>query len=381
MKNRTWIKLIGIPIIFAAVINVHAQNINYRLQGTMDHLQAPAKAYLYYSNTSGKQIDSATFNNGSFTFSGVLDQPKPAVIYISKTGAGLASSEHGYVLLYLEQGSIYVKGTGSLEFAKVSGGPINTDNNKLNTLLTNNSAELKKITKAYAALSPGQNNLKEARDSIIKKSDELITKRKAIYLAFIKSHPASMMSLFALENYERPVANFADIEPIFNMLSADIRMSAAGRKYAAEISRMKHIEIGALAPDFTITDTLGKLVSLHDYKGKYVLIDFWASWCPPCRADNPNVLKIYNAYKDKNFAIVSVSLDNVKSSWLNAVHEDHLPWTQLSDLKGYNPGGIAKLYALDGIPQNFLIGPDGRIINRASFVTDLPGKLKNLLNQ
>ncbi|WP_259067921.1 redoxin domain-containing protein [Mucilaginibacter sp. X4EP1] len=380
MKNNKWTKLLVMAAIVLTGAKVHAQNESYTLNGTMGKLAAPAKAYLFYGNTSGG-IDSATFNKGTFIFSGILDQPRQAMLYISKTGAGPQSSENGYILFFLEPGCLKVRISGSVENGKVWGGPINAGNNQLNTTLQKNNAAFKKLRAAYSAIAPGQKNSKEIRDSINKESDKRIAERKSIYLAFIKKHPASMMSLFALKSYQLPVANVNEVEPIFNILSANVRASLAGQRYAAELARMKHLEIGAIAPDFTMPDTSGNAISLHDYRGKYVLLDFWASWCAPCRADNPNVLKVYNSYKDKNFTVLSISLDNVKSSWLNAIHQDHLPWTQICDLKGYDPVGITQLYAIHGVPQNFLIDPDGKIVDKSLSAVDLPYKLKAILNK
>jgi peroxiredoxin len=380
MKIRLQIKVLCIAAIVAASLNTFAQETSYIVKGNVGRLTRPAKAYLLYSDAWGKQIDSAEINQGRFIFKGISDQPRPAVLYVSKTGAGFESSEHDYVLFYLESGSIAITSPNLLDNAVVAGGPINTDNNQLNIALNNNNAEFKILREGYAAVGRGQINEKVVKDSLDKRTQILLTSRKSIYLAFIREHPASMMSLFALKNYERPVPNVADVEPIFYMLSQNIRTSTAGKSYAAEIAKMKHIEVGAVAPDFTLTDPSGKIVSLHDYKGKYVLVDFWASWCPPCRADNPNVVKLYSAFKDKGLIILSVSLDDVKSKWVKAINEDHLPWLQLSDLKAYNPGGVANLYSLGGVPQNFLIAPDGQIISKAETTVDLPGKLKDLLN-
>lgn len=115
------------------------------------------------------------------------------------------------------------------------------------------------------------------------------------------------------------------------------------------------------APDFELPTPEGKLVKLSDFRGKYVLIDFWASWCPPCREENPNVVKVYQQFKNKNFTVFGVSLDDSKLRWTQAIEADKLTWTQVSDLKRWD-GEVVALYKVDAIPTSFLIDPDGRII-------------------
>lgn len=131
--------------------------------------------------------------------------------------------------------------------------------------------------------------------------------------------------------------------------------------------------------DFTQNDINGKAVKLSDFKGKYVLLDFWASWCGPCRAENPNVLKAYNQYKDKNFTILGVSLDEKGDAWQKAIKDDALPWMQVSDLKGWQNEASSK-YGISGIPANFLINPEGIIIAKDLRGEDLETKLAEVLN-
>ena len=118
---------------------------------------------------------------------------------------------------------------------------------------------------------------------------------------------------------------------------------------------------GGLAPDINMPDTSGKPFALSALRGKYVLVDFWASWCGPCRAENPNVVKAYNTFKGKNFTVLGVSLDKDKASWIKAIAEDGLNWYQISDLKYWNSAAVG-LYGFDGIPYNVLVNPDGKII-------------------
>lgn len=377
MRFEIWKKIFIVTAVLLGAINVNAQTASYSLIGKMAGLQAPAKAYLFYNNAAGAKIDSAIFQNGEVHFKGLSDEPRQAVIYISKTGNGPSSSEPGYIVFYLENGDVTINFKNTIQDGEVHGGQINSENNQLNIALKTNNDELRRLTASAAGLPPDQKNRQE---SFNRQRDSLFTVRKSIYATFIKQNPASMMSLFALKSSQSPVANVSEAEQLFDILSADVQDSPAGKRYAAELARMKHVEIGASAPDFAIPDTSGKVISLHDFKGKYVLVDFWASWCAPCRADNPNILKAYATYRNKNFTVISISLDKTKKNWLDAVNQDHLPWTQLSDLKAFNPGGVAQLYVVSGIPQKFLIGPDGKIIQRTLSFADLSERLKTIFS-
>jgi peroxiredoxin len=116
-----------------------------------------------------------------------------------------------------------------------------------------------------------------------------------------------------------------------------------------------------MAPDFTLPNREGKAVSLSSYKGKYVLVDFWASWCGPCRGENPYVVAAYQKYKSKNFTVLGVSLDENKDDWLEAIKKDKLEWDHISDLKGWS-SLVVPMYGFDGIPYNVLLDPTGKII-------------------
>ena len=160
----------------------------------------------------------------------------------------------------------------------------------------------------------------------------------------------------------------SDLEPLFNALSPELKATKQGQAYAEMIPKLKLVALGAQAPEFAQNDKDGKSIALSSFRGKYVLIDFWASWCGPCRRENPNVVKAYNQFKDKNFTILGVSLDQPtgRDRWLKAIADDGLVWTQVTDLKFWN-NEVSTLYGVRAIPQNFLVryADPGRIKPRA----------------
>lgn len=195
---------------------------------------------------------------------------------------------------------------------------------------------------------------------------------------FIKQQPASIVSAFVLYRYFSPELSADDVVKYTNLLDKSLAGTQYVKLLKALPAALRNTAIGTKAPDFTLPDPNGKPVKLSDHFGKYLLVDFWASWCGPCRKENPNVVRLYHRYKDKGFSVFGVSLDSKKDAWIEAIKKDGLEWTHVSDLLFWD-SGPAKLYGIRGIPGNVLLDPSGKIIARNLRGEALEKKLAELL--
>ncbi|GAB2862035.1 hypothetical protein GCM10027044_22940 [Hymenobacter ruber] len=335
----------------------------YTIKGKLGNLNAPAKIYL----VRGLQIaDSATLKNGAFELKGTVDAPSTAALVFRRKGrlTTLFGPMGDRARIFLEPTTLAITSPDSLAHATFKGGPAMADYLRL-TAAVQPVMDRMRAAGAEAQKATEAERKDPAFGARMQAKFEGFNKEMAQgYYAFIKANPNSWASLDALSGMRSmELPQYATVAPLYEAFSPALKNSPQGLEYGEMVKGLKETAVGQLAPTFSQKTPDGKTVSLADYRGKYVLVDFWASWCGPCRAENPAVTKVYNEYKNRNFDILGVSLDKEdgREKWLKAIQDDQLAWTQVSDLQGWQ-NAAAQRYHVRAIPQNFLVDPNGKIV-------------------
>jgi thiol-disulfide isomerase/thioredoxin len=327
----------------------------FTIEGKIDGAKS-GKAELQLRE-SGKYVtkySTGIGQDGSLAFKGKVLEPDMYLLKLQDVRGGIQ--------LFLDNSTIVITGSSdNLSAAEINGSSTHDVYKNYTALMKAGSEKMRPVYEAYNKADEEKNEAEK------KKLDTRLETARAEQLAtqmnFIRENARSPVAAYLLNSIAYNVEDPAQMEQAINAFPSGL----AGYKYVKSLKdtyeKMKVTAVGVVAPDFVQNDPEGKPVKLSDFRGKYLLVDFWASWCGPCRAENPNVVKAYNKYKGKGFTILGVSLDRERDPWLKAILDDKLTWTHVSDVR-YWDNEVAKQYGIRAIPANVLLDKNGRIVGK-----------------
>ena len=304
-----------------------------------------------YLNVDSRNIDSTIVQKESFKFEGNVEGPTNAVIIIKNS--------RDYKFLWLENSQMnFIAKKGDFRNSKITGSNSQIDEDELQSRL----AQKRKKNDSLNSLLMKLDKDSENYDSAVAQYDSTLADMEMINQEYIEENPDSPVSLNTLNVYKTTWGK-DKTEELFAFMDSNSKKSENGKAIFTYLELYGNPKVGQKYIDFQQEDTDGNLVKVSDVLGQYTLIEFWASWCGPCRNSNPDLVKLYKDYNDSGFEILGVSLDDNRSNWLKAIDADKLTWTNISDLKGSENEGAIR-YGVNGIPDNVLIDSSGTIVGR-----------------
>lgn len=370
--NKVLFKMKKIFMMLSAVIALAScNNSGYKIDGEVENFSEGAKVILYLDSENGfTKVDSTVIKDKKFSFKGERESVEYSLIQIEED-----PNEFPFqIQLILEKGQINVSGDkNDIKKNKVTGTQNNEDLQKFNNEMIKVNGEIEKMQADLESKAEGEHDY----TAIIALQQETQKKVFDVINTFINGNKNSFVSLYLLNTLSGAIS-LEELKEKFNMLSAEVKETRMGKQFADKLKSIGATEIGQKAPEFKILGTDRKTqYSLYDNLGKATIIDFWASWCPPCREANPKIVKLYEKYKDKGLQIIGVSLDTDEGKWKGAIEKDGLTWLQLASLEKKDKTAV--LYNIDYIPTLYLLDEKGTIVAKNIHDEELENKIVELL--
>lgn len=358
-------------VVALSMIACQGKKDSFSIKGTIAGVET-GKVYLQKVVDGRPQsIDTADVVDGKFEFTGKMEIPDFRILRLNE--------QDYFAQFFLENSNVkMVASKDSLLSTKITGSPSHDIFKTYLDEVEKMNKELVKIQERYqSAMASG--NSDEAKKAEID-YNAFMENNKVFTKNFVKENNTSAVAAYITLVQLSSQIESAELDSIVSKFPQEIGQSEYVIKLKEIADGLRKTAVGVLAPDFTMNDPEGKPLQLSSLRGKVVMIDFWASWCGPCRRENPNVVKLYQQYHDKGFEILGVSLDQTKEEWVKAIQEDQLSWLHVSDLQ-YWQNSAARLYAVNSVPQTFLLDKDGKIIARGLRGENLASKLNELFPQ